>query len=189
MTTWIFGIDAVNPQHWDYAKREGFWDMTQPRDVRAGDLVYFWQGGGSLLGLVRATSDTREMAAGTPMPWNLDDDKRAKYRYRFTLDVIAPDAAGEPSWTEVKTEAEVTGHLGFGPRKVPAGGERWLWAQTIGADPQTVEGSDPLLDQFGELPDLTEDARRRVERLVAQGPYPRILDTGCDYAAGRSVAV
>ncbi len=23
----------------------------------------------------------------------------------------------------------------------------------------------------------------------AQGPYPRILDTGCDYAAGRSVAV
>ena len=25
--------------------------------------------------------------------------------------------------------------------------------------------------------------------LDAKGPYPRILDTGCDYAAGRSVAV
>ena len=30
-----------------------------------------------------------------------------------------------------------------------------------------------------------------VEELSARplGPYPRILDTGCDYAAGRSVAV
>lgn len=24
---------------------------------------------------------------------------------------------------------------------------------------------------------------------IEDGPYPRILDTGCDYAAGRSVAV
>ena len=31
--------------------------------------------------------------------------------------------------------------------------------------------------------DLAEHARE------ANGPYPRILDMGCDYAAGRSVAV
>lgn len=164
MSTWIFGIDAANPQHWDFAKREGFWDMTQNRPVRRGDLIYFWQAGGSLLGLVRATSDVIEMAPGTPMPWNLDDEKRHKYRYRFTLDVIAEDAAGEPAWSEVKERAGVTGHLGFGPRQVPRDGERWLWGQTIGADP---DSTDALLDAVDDLPNLSEDRRRRISREVA----------------------
>ena len=168
MTTWILGIDKENPQHWEFAKRHGFWDMTQRVAINEGDLAYFWQSEGSLLGLVRATSDVREMPPGTWMPWNLDDAKRERYRFRFTLDVIAEEAADSPTWTEVKTEAGVSGHLGFGPRKVPPAGERWLWAQTIGADANTDEGFDHLLDQVDELPDLSEDQRKRVVREVAQ---------------------
>ena len=38
--------------------------------------------------------------------------------------------------------------------------------------------------------DHTTDGRRAWSiESTGSGPYPRILDTGCDYAAGRSVAV
>lgn len=168
MTTWIFGIDEENPQHWEFAKQHGFWDMTKRVGVAPGDLAYFWQSAGSLLGLVRVTSDVEEMPLGTPMPWNLDDTKRDKYRFRYTLDVIAENAAGDPTWTELKEETGVTGHLGYGARRVPADGERWLWAQTIGADVEVDDGDDFLLAQLDALPDLTEDQRKRVVREVAQ---------------------
>ncbi|MDO5628234.1 MAG: HNH endonuclease signature motif containing protein [Mobilicoccus sp.] len=167
MTTWIFGIDEDNPQHWDYAKRDGFWDITKRQPLVRGDLVYFWQSKASLLGLARATSDLYEISPGTPMPWNLDDDKRDRYRFRFDLDVIADEAAQQPTWNEVKAHAAVTGHTGFGPRRVTPDGETWLWAQTIGLETPPAPGEDALYDARRDLPDMSEDQRRRVQREVA----------------------
>lgn len=128
MAAWLLTISKEFPQHWEYAQRVGFWDMVTGRSIEAGDVVYFWQSGRSLLGKVRTTEDAWSIenpAAVEAGPW--DDwpgpvDK--PYIVRFHLEVLAPDAQEQPTWSELQ---EATGL-----RQTPS------WVRTLTAAQQRV---------------------------------------------------
>lgn len=177
MATWIFGIDEPNPQHWDYAKRDGIWHLTRRVDVKAGDDIYFWQGGrpkgpgykAGLLGLMQATTDIEPMRPGETMPWNISDDKRADYEFRIELAVVTPTSTSVASWTTLQENTGVKGATNFGPREVKdPDGERWLRKQLdIG---ETEEISLKFRKVVDELDPAAagsdEDLRRRVEASI-----------------------
>lgn len=169
MTSWIIGIDAQNPQHWGMAKVHRFWDMTRSRDFAANDTLYFWQGGGSLLGSVRVTRSTYELRPGTWMPWNLDDAKRADYSYRVEFEVLSSSSVGQPSWSVLTQNTGVRGATNFGPRRVPPEGEAWLEGQIDGV----ITEAEALADTWanpplatGQVSLLEEDMRTRIEASI-----------------------
>lgn len=177
MTTWIFGIDEGNPQHWDYAKRYGIWHLTKRVGVKAGDHIYFWQTGDpktagykpGLIGLVRARTDLEPVRPGETMPWNIGDDKRDNYKFRVELDVVSPESTSVASWTTLKTNTGVAGALNFGPREVKStDGERWLRRQLdIGETEDislTLQDAVDVIDP-GDA-DSDEDLRRRVRASI-----------------------
>ena len=53
----------------------------------------------------------------------------------------------------------------------------------------TEDQNDSIIALSYPSPTVPNDGSRPALRIFSPGPYPRILDTGCDYAAGRSVAV
>ncbi|WP_068255818.1 HNH endonuclease [Janibacter corallicola] len=187
MTTWIFGISAQDPEHWEIAKQQGLWDMTKAWDVQPDDHIYFWQSHlpkssafkDRLVGLVRATSSWRELKpADYPLPWNKTDKNLNNYKYRFDLEVVNPRSSSDASWTEIERRTGVTGNTRFGPQRViRADGARWLrWQLDIGQD-EILSGSlEEALDEFDageDLPD--EDRRRKVNASIyvreGRGPF------------------
>lgn len=174
MTAWIIGIDRDNPEHWEYAKAHGFWDMTVRRHFERGDVLYFWQAGASLLGAVEVTIGTYEIAPGTWMPWNIDDSKRDNYRFRVDFRVLERFSAGQPRWAEVTRATGVRGATNFGPRQVPPNGERWLSAQVTGEHEisasamELAEDIERLLDRRASLDEsrMERDFRAWVEATV-----------------------
>ena len=190
MTTWIFGIDEPNPQHWDYAKRDGIWHLTRRVGVKVGDDIYFWQGGQpktagykpGLVGLMRARTDLEPMRAGETMPWNISDDKRADYQYRVELDLVSPTSTSVATWTTLQENTGVKGATNFGPREVKdPDGQRWLRLQLdIGeTDPIAVEFQEFVDGLDPAIADSDEDLRRRVEASIVvregQGAFRRGL--------------
>lgn len=173
MAAWIIGIDKDNPEHWAYAQEHGFWDMTLHRPFQVGDILYFWQAGGSLLGRVEVTAATDELEPGTPMPWNLEDSKREQYRYRVHFKVTHDSSARAPRWGELTAATGVRGATNFGPRKVPAEGEAWLERQVLGETPAS-QGARLLVGQIERLLNESEsgesalehDFRARVEAII-----------------------
>jgi len=121
MTAWIVAIDRENPQHREYAQQYGYWDITVARPFSPGDVLYFWQARQSLLGSVLVTRGTAELAPGTPMPWNLDDDKRGAYRCRVEFEVLHASSVGHPTWSELRRATGVRVSPNSVPR-VPTGG-------------------------------------------------------------------
>lgn len=192
MTTWIFGIDEPNPQHWDYAKRDRIWHLTRRVAVKAGDDIYFWQAGhprglehkAGLLGLTRATTDIEPMRPGESMPWNVSDEKRADYKFRIELEVVAPTSTSVASWTTLKENTGVKGATNFGPREVKGrDGERWLRRQLdIGETEEISVDFQKVVDELDPATAASdEDLRRRVEASIVaregQGVFrKRLLD-------------
>lgn len=86
MASWVITISKDFPQHWDYARQHGVWDMPKRFPVRAGDHVYFRLAGGPLLGQTLATSDARPLAAADEVPW---DDGREPYTTRFSFQLLS----------------------------------------------------------------------------------------------------
>lgn len=177
MTTWIFGIDEANPQHWDYAKRDGIWHLTRRIAVKAGDDIYFWQGGrpkgtgykAGLLGLMRATADIEPMRPGETMPWNIDDDKRADYQFRIELDVVSSTSTSVANWTTLQENTGVKGATNFGPRAVKdPDGERWLRKQLdIGETEEITVEFQQVVDELDPAAaESNQDLRRRVEASI-----------------------
>lgn len=173
MAAWIIGIDEANPEHWDYAKTHGFWDMTVHRAFEIGDVLYFWQAGGSLLGSALVTEATHEIAAGTWMPWNLEDIKRGQYRNRVRFNVLDEASAGTPRWGELAAATGVRGATNFGPRKVPLAGESWLAAQVSGTNAVSTAARlwadrfEALLPEQAAGESLAEqDLRARTEAII-----------------------
>lgn len=177
MTTWIFGIDEPNPQHWDYAKRDRIWHLTRRVAVKAGDDIYFWQAGhprglerkAGLLGLTRATTDIEPMRPGESMPWNVSDEKRADYKFRIELEVVAPTSTSVASWTTLKENTGVKGATNFGPREVKGrDGERWLRRQLdIGETEEISVDFQKVVDELDPATAASdEDLRRRVEASI-----------------------
>ena len=61
-------------------------------------------------------------------------------------------------------------------------------------EPREHAGEGPIgfvdgVDASNVEPDARVGRPGVIDERRYEGPYPRILDTGCDYAAGRSVAV
>lgn len=104
MAAWLLTISKDFPQHWDYAKEHGVWDMISPRSIKAGDLVYFWQSGASLLGRVRVLQDAYDIDADTASPGPWDDwpgSEDKPYVKRFPLEVLVDEPAEQPRWHQV----------------------------------------------------------------------------------------
>ncbi len=71
MTSWIVKINEKTPQHWDYARDDGFWDVRGSsyfKKIVPGDDIYFWitgQGNG-FVAYARATSGLYEITPSAP---------------------------------------------------------------------------------------------------------------------------
>ena len=84
MTTWILWMSkSDHPEHWEFAKREQFWDTPYKLDVSAGDDVFLWQAGGRVRrSWVRATNAARPLTSSDEMPWK--DAETAGYERRLS---------------------------------------------------------------------------------------------------------
>ena len=104
MTSWVVTIDAQHPEHWKIAKKHGFWDMTKFRKVGFGDLVYFWQAGGSLLAQCQVTQGAFPISPTHPTPW--EDSGQRPYVARFHFDVLSEAPLEQPSWSQLQSPME-----------------------------------------------------------------------------------
>ena len=166
MTTWILWISKDYPIHWERALEHGFWDMLKERDVRAGDDVYFWQGGSRsrVLGWTRATSDARPLRPGERGPWV--DAATAPYLRRFQFNLVSDEPRRSPKWGEVAAATGLT--------SAPMSGLVWTrdsaveeWFRTLFDNMPTRVDLRFDDDLQIELEDLLEDTRERAARTIA----------------------
>ncbi|WP_131105484.1 HNH endonuclease [Ornithinimicrobium sufpigmenti] len=167
MAAWLLTISKDYPQHWQYAKKHGLWDLITPRGIRAGDVVYYWQSGASLLGKVRVLRDASEIDAEhvTPGPW--DDWPGAEekpYVQRFPLEVLAGEAIEQPRWHDVAAATGLPKNPTFVRTLKPE--QQAVLDAYLGGD---VEPQQSLSDAQREriFADLDEDLRVRRLQLVA----------------------
>lgn len=169
MTSWVITISKDYPQHWDYAKKHGLWDMPKNFPVRSGDLVYFRLARGDLLGQTVATSGARPMTAADAVPW---DDGRDPYTTRFTFDLLSDrPLVSEPwgvtaaklskspvmqvprSWTDPADEAVLASY--FPPAVEPS-----PWESLVGTFLASPEEDVPT-----DVLDLSDDEKKVVLTL------------------------
>lgn len=100
MASWLINVAEDLPEHVDFAIEQGFWDLTRNRNIRSGDLVYFWLSGTGLVARGRVMADVYPIDGQSPRGrWK--DDSEDRYPYR--IDIAAEktgDLAGVP-WTRV----------------------------------------------------------------------------------------
>lgn len=175
MTSWVVSIDGDHPNHWQIAKRSGFWDLSKERDIQQGDLVYFWQAGKSFLAKTRATTDAVPIAPGMPASW--EDSGKRQYASRFEFEVLDEAPAEKPRWIK-DVGPRLTGKT---PdlRTIPKfdhPDDEHLLASYFSSSPVEKVLFDLLKDVGTEaeadmarldLNVLTEDQREMVEKLVA----------------------
>ena len=88
MATYILLIDRNVPQHWEYAKTNGFWDVQKNwQGLDEGDTAYFWVTGnpGRVVGRARLISGKEPLRPDEPHAWSPEDTRRGNYRYRVHL--------------------------------------------------------------------------------------------------------
>lgn len=81
MTGYIFRIDSTQPEHWDFARKEGYWDFNVKHQIKRGDPCYFFMNDGVVLGRAIAKGAGRDVPSGDPGPWG---GQRA---YKFRVDL------------------------------------------------------------------------------------------------------
>lgn len=168
MAAWLLTISKDFPQHWDYAKEHGVWDMISPRSIKAGDVVYFWQSGASLLGKVRALEDAwfiEDLKTVEPGPW--DDRPGAPdkpYRSRFALEVLAGESAAQPRWHDVAAATGLSKNPTF-VRTLTAR-QQEIMDGYLGGDPNPQQTLDDARRER-VFANLDEDLRVRRLQLVA----------------------
>lgn len=167
MAAWLLTISKDYPQHWEYAKRDGVWDMISPRRIRAGDVVYYWQSGASLLGKVRVLEDAYDIDPTTVEPGPWDDwpgSEEKPYRWRFPLEVVAASSVRQPSWTEVHEATGLSRNASFVRTLTPD--QQSVLDRFIGG---TLTPQQTLDDARRErvFDNLDEDLRVRRYQLVA----------------------
>lgn len=116
MAAWLLTISKDYPDHWDYAKRDGLWDMITHRRIKAGDVVYYWQSGASLLGKVLVLEYAYDIDPSTVEPGPWDDwpgSEEKPYRWRFPLQVLAPSSVQQPTWTQVHEATGLSKNASF----------------------------------------------------------------------------
>jgi hypothetical protein len=163
MTSWIVAIDKHYPQHWAIAVRHGFWDMTRHKAIAAGDDVYFWQAGASLVGHTRATTAARELQPGD-RPW--EDSGVRHYTWRFDFRLLSDRPEKQPRWAEVSASTGIIQSLQSGiVSSSSAAAGQWLRAQFAYRHRLDISIPEHLRVEVGHL--LGEDVRDRAVREIA----------------------
>lgn len=195
MASWVLSISKIFPQHWSYAFESGMWDLRKHRDIRAGDLVYFWQSGskGGWVGRTRADEDAYliDVEAVEPGPWD-DWPGSPVYRSRFAMTVLDSAPAQNVPWGQVQDDLGTNINPGwvypFSPHQEEVLASYFsssvaekVLEQLVQDDAASTQGQAGL-----DLHSLTDDQRDLVEKFVAiregQGAFRReLLDVydGC----------
>lgn len=167
MAAWLLTISKDYPQHWEYAKEHGLWDLITPRGIQAGDFVYYWQSGASLLGTVRVLGDAYEIDAGEVArgPW--DDwpgSEEKPYVQRFPLEVLAGEAAEQPRWHDVAAATGLPKNPTFVRTLKPE--QQAVLDDYLGGDPTPQQSlSDAQRERIFD--NMDEDLRVRRVQMVA----------------------
>ncbi|WP_298885140.1 HNH endonuclease [uncultured Serinicoccus sp.] len=167
MAAWLLTISKDYPQHWEYAKEHGLWDLITARGIKAGDVIYYWQSGASLLGKVRALRDAYAIDAEkvTPGPWDDWPGSEDKpYVQRFPLEVLAGEAAEQPRWHDVAAATGLSKNPTF-VRTLTAEQQAIMDGYLGGAPSPQQSLSDAQRERV--FADLDEDLRVRRLQLVA----------------------
>ena len=138
----------------------------QTRQISAGDHVYFWLNGSSLVSQTLATSDPWRLSPQDRLPW--EDAGVREYHWRFTLRLLSDNPASQPRWAVLQAATGARAGLNFGPQDVNSpDGEAWLAAQfeQIDSSPVDVRIDDSLRVEVEGL--LGEDLRERALREIA----------------------
>lgn len=162
MASWVITISKDFAQHWDYARRDGVWDMAKNFRVRDGDVVYFRIAGGPLIGQTVATSDARPLTSGDVVPW---DDGRDAYTTRFTFRLLSDAPVATPSWGVVAARLSKRPALQV-PRAWTSAEDEAVLASYF--DPSKLTPEQSLDDAQRErvFQDLSEDLRVRTLQLI-----------------------
>lgn len=116
------------PGHWEYAKRNRFWDLLRNSTLLAsGDTAYFWatREAQFFTGRAQLTSDPYDLPLGSPHRWSPDDPGKGLYRRRVDLTSLKDIAQRDVSWREVVSGTGLRDHQGP-VLEVPAAGAAWL---------------------------------------------------------------
>lgn len=83
----IIKVDRATETHWEYAKRNEFWDLKQAFELREGDTVIFWRGGspGKILGQATVRGEMEPLGPREPHAWSREDTRRGQYKHRVGL--------------------------------------------------------------------------------------------------------
>lgn len=168
MTSWVITISRDHPQHWDYARDHGFWDMPKHFPVRSGDLVYFrFGGGGGLIGQTEATSDARPLTPSDSVPW---DDGRDPYSTRFTFVLLSDQPLRAHRWADLATRLTKTPTL-QAPRSWSDPRDEAVFASCFDTSRRRLSHAElvavSLLDEVGaETEDHTEELTDDEKKVV-----------------------
>ncbi|MBX4170435.1 HNH endonuclease [Rhodococcus sp. DMU2021] len=204
MTSWIVKINEKTPQHWDYARDDGFWDVRSPsyfRKIVPGDDIYFWitgQGNG-FVARARATSGLYEITPSSqPAHWS--DVQTGGYTHRFEFETISEDVVSSPTWAQLQKllGKDLAAQAGANQVSDPSAESRLR--SLFGTEADLAFAHFPVVDV--ELPkslptyEKGDDVRKRAQRAIAvrygQPKFRRALlaayerrcaVTGCDVEA------
>ncbi|MGC0252472.1 HNH endonuclease [Pseudactinotalea sp. Z1748] len=125
MTSWVLTIASDYPQHWDIAKEELLWDMTNHRQIEQDDVVYFWLAGhNQFLGPAEVARPAARLSGDEKLPWH--DDGERRYRTRIHFSWAADAVVGEVRWKEVQEQTGITQGLNTIPHTADPRAEEWL---------------------------------------------------------------
>lgn len=189
MSTFIILIDRNTPEHWEYAKNNGFWDLQKDwRGLADGDTAYFWVTGtpGRVVGRAHLTSGKRPLPSNTTHAWSPGDARRGDYHYRIDLADFEDLPKVPLQWGEVRAATGAPGRLNPVTR-IPDQGVSWL-LRRLGLDqvvprPKSTP-AETLAGAWWEDSDATEsetelerDMRTRIEASIVirqgQGRFRR----------------
>lgn len=171
MSTRVILINKEVPQHWDYAKRNGFWDLLKNwNGLGSGDTVYFWVTGspGRVVGRARVIGEKARLSPTTPHAWSPGDERRGHYLYRIDL-ADFQDLEVEIDWSEVVDHANAPARLNP-VTLIPEPGVSWL-EERLGLmlrDPyeEALDGVSGDPEGQVDVSGIREDHREFVPRAV-----------------------
>lgn len=188
MSLRIITVDPLVDSHWEYAKRNGFWEMVN-RSYQLSvddDVVFMTTGQDShALGAAIIDSEVFDRPADDPHRWSPDDSRRGKYRYRVKLRAFRNLVPVRISFRELRTTG-IGGRLSSITAVPEAGRSRLeeLLQDTLEQTPAGDESDGPERDRSADLfdpivPIEMGDQRERVPASVVirrgQGKFRREL--------------